>query len=115
MILLLLACAEEATVEILSPADGDRVCGTPLEVSLSVKGITLVDPYGGDAGAGTGHVDVMLNGQDAVMTDQPDFEIPEVADGEYQLKVELSGSDHEPIEPYAGDFIYVEVAEDACS
>ena len=40
--------------------------------------------------------------------------ISEVADGLYQLKVELSNADHTAVEPYAGDFVYVTVDATRC-
>jgi hypothetical protein len=103
-------------VEILSPVDGDTVCGAPLAVSLDVAGVTLVDPNDppDPLPDGAAHVDVSLNGQDAVMTDSADFSIPDVVDGEFQLKVELVNADHTPLTPYAGDFLYVTVAATAC-
>lgn len=118
MLLLLLGCAEAEgppSLSILTPSEGDTVCGTPLSVVVEVTGFTLVDPESGGEEEGTGHVDVMLNGQDALMTGAEAFVVEDVVDGEVQLKVELSGADHEPVEPYAGDYVYVTVAEAACS
>ncbi len=119
MLTLLLACvstaAETPSVTIASPLDGATVCGTPLAVKVDVDGIVLVDPYGDVTDPGTGHVDVMLNGQDVAMTATERFEVDDVPEGAYQLKVELSNADHTPIAPYAGDLIYVSVSEAACT
>ena len=51
----------------------------------------------------------MLNGQDADMIWDESTDIEGVADGLYQLKVELSNADHTPITPYAGDLVYITV------
>jgi hypothetical protein len=103
-------------IAILSPEDGDVVCGDPMEVRVEVHGIVLVDPYNppDPLPEDSGHIDVTLNGQDAVMSKEESFAIPDVGPGEWQLKAELSKSDHTPLEPYAGDFLYVTVAEEAC-
>jgi hypothetical protein len=119
---LLLACGEgkdtdgEASIAILSPTDGAVVCGLPLDVTVEVTGVELADPYlpEDQIEEGMAHIDVSLNGQESVMAGEESFEIPDVTDGEYQLKVELSGADHEPIEPYAGDYIYVSVDAGSC-
>lgn len=104
------------SITLLQPADDAVVCGTPLVVVTEVTGIDLIEPYGDaeDAVPGTGHIDVALNGQDAVMGGEETVEIPEVADGLYQLKVELSNADHTPVEPYAGDLVYITVSAEAC-
>jgi hypothetical protein len=119
LLVLALACAapEEGppAITIVSPADGSVVCGEPLEVTLAVSGLTLVPPESGDTTPGTGHVDVMLNGQDVAMTGTERFEVTGVPEGAYQLKVELSNADHTPVEPYAGDLVYIEVQADACA
>lgn len=124
-LLLLLACtnggdtdslAGDPAITILEPVDGAVVCGAPLGVVTEVSGIELVQPYDDpeEAVPGTGHVDVSLNGQDAAMGGEETVEIPAVDDGQYQLKVELSNADHTPVEPYAGDFVYITVSADAC-
>lgn len=105
-----------ASIEILAPRDGDVVCGEPLHVETAIEGVTLVDPYDppDPLPEGAAHVDLTLNGQDALMSDRPEMDVPDVADGEFQLKVELSKADHTPLLPYAGDFLYVTVSSAAC-
>jgi hypothetical protein len=102
-------------VTLLAPIDGATVCGAPLRVEVEVEGLDLVAPGPAeDAAPGTGHVDLTLNGQDALMFWEPTAEIEAVESGEYQVKVELSNADHTPVEPYAADLVYVEVSEAAC-
>jgi hypothetical protein len=66
--------------------------------------------------AGTAHLDVALNGQEEAewMFSGEQIVMADIADGYYQLKVELSGADHRPIDPYAGDVIYVTVDATVC-
>ncbi len=126
MFLLLLACSGvspgdaapqgDPFVAILSPAEEAVVCGDPLVVDLEVQNFILVEPVEdtGEALPGTGHVDVMLNGQDADMIWDTRSEISGVDDGYWQLKVELSGADHAPVEPYTYDLIYLTVDAAVC-
>ncbi|MFN7145792.1 MAG: hypothetical protein ACK4YP_18600, partial [Myxococcota bacterium] len=126
-LLLLLACTGEPvntdpTITIVAPADGSTVCGTPLVVETVVENFTLVEPFPEGTEElpepGTGHIDVALNGQEASdwMFGGETLVIPSVPDGDgaYQIKVELSNADHTPIEPYAGDYVYVTVDTAAC-
>ena len=103
-------------IELLSPAEGATVCGTPLLVEVFVANIKLVEPVEDVdyAESGTGHVDISLNGQDAAMVWQEHADISDVPDGEYQLKVELSNADHTAVEPYAGDLAYITVSSAVC-
>jgi hypothetical protein len=124
--LLLLACsgpaddtAGNATIAIVSPTDEATVCGAPLVVVTDVENFTLVAPFG-DTGTepepGTGHIDVALNGQESTdwMFGGETLTLPKVEDGYYQLRVELSNADHTPIDPYAGDLIYITVDATVC-
>jgi hypothetical protein len=105
-----------ASIEILSPTDESTICGTPLAIELAVEGLELVAPVADPSTAkpNTGHVDTMLNGQESIMVWAESYEVPDLADGLYQLKVELSSADHTPIEPYAGDFVYITVSAAVC-
>lgn len=110
---------EDPSIAILSPVEGAVVCGTPLEVKVEVTGIELVDPFppeGTEPEEGTGHIDLSLNGQEADdwMFGGESLVVDGVEDGETQLKVELSNADHTPLEPYAGDFIYITIDHGAC-
>ena len=129
-LLLLLACtgpteevcsddSDVPCIAILSPTDEETVCGTPLVVDTEVGGVTLVDPFPDtteEAPAGSAHLDVALNGQeeDDWMFAGERVVLNDIGDGYYQLRVELSGADHLPIEPYAGDVIYVTVSAEVC-
>lgn len=126
-VLLLLACTGgegdstlvnggDPYIALLAPDDGDVVCGAPLRVEVEVANLELVAPVADvtTAEPGTGHIDITLNGQDAAMVWETETDLSDVADGEWQLKVELSNADHTAVEPYAGDLVYVTVSADAC-
>ncbi len=121
MFWLFFACVPEDTtpsITLITPVEGDVICGSRIAVVTEVTGLVLVDPYPADSSAepkpGTGHVDLTLNGQDWFMAGSESFTVPDVTPGAWQLKVELSKSDHTAVEPYAGDFIYVEVTGEPC-
>lgn len=102
------------TLVIRALADGSTTCGAPLRVEVAVSGIVLADPYGPVAEPGTGHLDVALNGQEVLMTDQLSFEIPDVGDGAWQLSVELSNADHTPVDPSVADAVTLTSLASAC-
>ena len=124
--MLLLACdaghdtalvnGGEPYVAILEPLDEETVCGDPLRVVVDVANFELVEPVEDPAQAesGTGHVDIMLNGQDADMIWDTTTDIAGVDEGVWQLKVELSNADHTPVEPYVGDLVYITVSQEEC-
>lgn len=124
LLLFLMGCAGDDSrngggdpfIELLSPTEGEVVCGTPLYVEVDVANIELVAPVDDSSQAkpGTGHVDITLNGQDAAMVWEVETDLADVADGEWQLKVELSYADHTPVIPYAGDLAYITVSKEVC-
>ncbi len=121
---LLLACTgtpgdtgSGPVIRIVSPEDGATVCNAPLVIVTEVLNFTLVEPTETADEPGTGHIDLAINGQEApdTMYGAETLTVPEVEPGfEYQLKVELSNANHEPVEPYAGDYVYVFADAGAC-
>ncbi|MSQ02561.1 MAG: hypothetical protein EXR71_11855 [Myxococcales bacterium] len=106
------------TIVILEPEADATVCSTSFHVRLQIENLTLVDPYAPPDPPlpNTGHVDVTLNGLDVAMIQGEDLDVVDAQTGfEYQLRAELSNADHSPIEPYAGDFIYIHAEESGCS
>lgn len=109
-----IGCAAPApSVQIVAPIEDAVVCGDPLVVTLQIVDFTLEEP-GGEGGDGVGHCDLTLNGQSAAMTADPHVEIPDVADGLWQITAVLVNADHSALEPYAGDTVYATVSSDAC-
>lgn len=124
LIALLLACTAggdsgfdgDPTLRIVTPAADQTVCGDPLLVEIEVTNFELVAPVSDPdlAEPGTGHVDITLNGQDVDMIWDTQADIPGVADGAWQLKAELSNSDHSPVQPYVSDLIYITIDDERC-
>ena len=83
-------------VVILSPVDGEALCGDPMVLQLDVSGFRLVAPTGDETHReGQGHLDVVLNGQDVAMIWEEQANIG-VEAGVWRLRVELSYDDHSP-------------------
>ena len=81
---------------ILSPAEGETICGDPMLLELEVSGFQLVAPSSDETRReGQGHLDVLLNGQEAAMIWAEEARIG-VAPGAWRLRVELSYDDHSP-------------------
>lgn len=114
LLVLLMGCSKDSpmpSIAFLTPLDGDRVCGLPLEVDIDVQNFAL----GSEEVDGLGHIDFSLNGQEVTMTHSTTFSLPDVDDGLYQLQAELVRSDHTSIEPYTGETIYVTVDNALCT
>lgn len=109
------ACGGEPCLTLLSPTDGSIVCGTPLAVVTDVANFTLTNETIEDPPPDTGHMHVYLNGQEVAQTDTETVYVPEVADGEWQLSLDLASADHSALDPYVGLVIYITVDNTLCS
>ena len=92
LLFLIVACSDDGsdsqdspTLELLSPHDGDTVCGTPLVVETRVTNFELTNEDIEDPPPGVGHLHVYLNGQEVAQAGGETVEIHDVTDGEYQL------------------------------
>src|SRR5215203_2643909 len=123
LFLLFVACSDGGsdsqgapTLELLSPADGERVCGTPLAVQARVTNFTLTHEDIEDPPPGEGHLHVYLNGQEVAQAGTERVEINDVIDGDYQLKCDLALANHDALDPYVGtDPIYITVDAKVCA
>lgn len=81
---------------ILNPAESSLACGDPMRLELEVTNFKLVAPSGDETRReGQGHIDVLLNGQEAAMIWAEEARIG-VEPGVWRLRVELSYDDHSP-------------------
>ncbi len=105
----------QPALELLRPAEGDVVCGTPLVVETRVTNFTLTNEDIEDPPPGEGHLHVYLNGQEVAQAGRETVEINDVLDGKYQLKADLALANHDVLDPYVGAGpIYITVDESAC-
>lgn len=105
----------EASITLVSPEDGATVCGSPLVVVTDVENFNLTNETIEDPPPDTGHMHVYLNGQEVAQSDQETVEVADVADLEYQLTVDLARADHQALDPYAGQTIYITVDHTTCT
>ncbi len=109
------ATSGDPSLTLVSPSDGDTVCGNPLVVVTDVQNFTLTNETIEDPPPNTGHMHVYLNGQEVAQSDQETVEISDVAEADYQLAVDLALADHSALIPYVGVTIYITVDDSVCS
>ncbi len=109
------AAQNEASISLLTPADGTTVCGSPFALEVAVENFILVGFEEEEVREGIGHVDIKLNGQNRWMTYYTEFEIPVVLEGLYLVEALLVHENHLPIEPYTAESVTVTVSSSACS
>ena len=109
------ATTGDPSLTLVSPANGDVVCGSPLKVVADVANFTLTNETIEDPPPNTGHMHVYLNGQEVAQSDQETVEINDVAEAEYQLSLDLSLADHSALDPYVGVTIYITVDNSLCT
>ncbi|MSP54313.1 MAG: hypothetical protein EXR69_01700 [Myxococcales bacterium] len=100
---------------LLSPSDGEVVCGDPLHVVTEVDGFRLTNETVEDPPPDLGHLHVYLNGQEVAQSDVETIDVTGVADGEWQLSLDISHADHSALDPYVGVFIYITVDSTLCT
>lgn len=124
--LMLLACAGEVdsggdpVLTLVSPLDQDVVCGAPLAIEVAVENFTLGNDASDDPPDDLGHVHPYLNGEEVgqeykasfVVAHMPDGS--DIAEGVWQLRVELARADHKAVEPYTSDKAYITVDNSKC-
>lgn len=119
LLLLLPACdpapAGEIRLDLLSPADGDVVCGDPLVVATEVENFALTNDLDEQEGDRVGHLHVFLNGQEVIQGGEETVSVNGIPEGEYQLRVELALASHDALDPYVGTTVYITVDNTLCS
>ena len=102
------------SLTLVSPQEGDTVCGSPLVVVTELENFRLTNETIEDPPPDLGHMHVYLNGQEVAQSDQTTVEINDVADAEYQLMVDIALADHSALDPYVGVTIYITVDNSTC-
>lgn len=116
------ACGGEPCLTLLSPADGDTLCGDPLTVVADVANFTLTNETVEDPPPDLGHMHLYLNGQEVVQSETETVVIADypsggeagVDEGEWQLSLDLSHADHTALVPYVGTLIYITIDHSLC-
>jgi hypothetical protein len=98
-----------ATLEIVSPSDGQVVDGSRVPVRLSLDGGRLVPAASTDLRPDEGHLHVVLDDGLVDMTARLRSDLADVAPGPHLLRVEYVASDHAPFDPRVIDAASFEV------
>lgn len=109
------SAAGPIALTLLSPKDGDTVCGTPLLVETDIENFTLTNDSNEDAPSNVGHMHVYLNGQEVAQSEEETVAVSDVADGAWQLRVDLALANHEALDPYVGQTVYITVDHTVCA
>lgn len=86
----------ETRIDIDDPLDGGTVTGPGIVAGYSVQGFTL-EPPGGTAQDGRGHVHVHLDGVYRGISSTGSAELPEVNGCTHTIRLELALADHTPL------------------
>lgn len=125
---VLAACSSPATIALVSPAEGEVLCGDNIHMEVTVENFELdADsttalgsvPAGREIsheGEEGGHIHVYLDGVEIYQSGVESFDMAGPWDeGEHQLKVELVNGDHSEVDPYAGDFHTITIDNSTCT
>jgi hypothetical protein len=90
-----------ATIQILSPVEDQRVTGPMLEVTTRLEGARVVSVTSTTVTTDTGHVHVYLDDRLLSMSYAPEEEVPidQIEVGPHTLRVEFVAADHGPFDP----------------
>jgi hypothetical protein len=102
--------ASTAELEIVSPANGDVVEGSALEVRIALEGAEIVPQTTTTLAPDEGHLHVVLDDTLISMTEGLRQSIPGVEPGSHRLTVEFVASDHVPFDPRVVAVVAFEVA-----
>ena len=88
-----------AELSIVSPAVGEVVHGSTVDLRVKLQGAKLVPSTTTDIVPDEGHLHVILDDKLISMTEGLEQSIPDVPPGEHRITVEFVASDHAPFDP----------------
>jgi hypothetical protein len=98
-----------AELSIVSPAVGDVVHGSTVDLRVKLQGAKLVPATTTDIVPDEGHLHVILDDKLISMTEGLEQSIPDVPPGEHRITVEFVASDHAPFDPRVVTVVAFEV------
>ena len=98
-----------AELSIVSPAVGEVVHGSTVDLRVKLQGAKLVPATTTDIVPDEGHLHVILDDTLISMTEGLEQTIPDVAPGEHRIMVEFVASDHAPFDPRVVSVVAFEV------
>ena len=98
-----------AELSIVSPAVGEVVHGSTLDLRVKLQGAKLVPSTTTDIVPDEGHLHVILDDKLISMTEGLEQSIPDVPPGDHRITVEFVASDHAPFDPRVVTVVAFEV------
>jgi hypothetical protein len=98
-----------AELSIVSPAVGDVVHGSTVDLRVKLRGAKLVPVTTTDIVPDEGHLHVILDDKLISMTEGLEQSIPDVPPGDHRIMVEFVASDHAPFDPRVVTVVAFEV------
>ena len=98
-----------AELSIVSPAVGDVVRGSNIDLRVKLRGAKLVPVTTTDIVPDEGHLHVILDDKLISMTEGLEQSIPDVPPGDHRITVEFVASDHAPFDPRVVTVVAFEV------
>ena len=98
-----------AELSIVSPAVGEVVHGSTVDLRVKLQGAKLVPSTTTDIVPDEGHLHVILDDKLISMTQGLEQSIPDVPPGEHRITVEFVASDHAPFDPRVVTVVAFEV------
>ena len=99
-----------AELSIVSPAVGEVVRGSTVDLRVKLQGAKLVPATTTDIVPDEGHLHVILDDKLISMTEGLEQSIPDVPPGDHRITVEFVASDHAPFDPRVVTVVAFEVA-----
>ena len=99
-----------AELSIVSPAVGEVVHGSTVDLRVKLRGAKLVPVTTTDIVPDEGHLHVILDDKLISMTEGLEQSIPDVPPGEHRITVEFVASDHAPFDPRVVTVVAFEVS-----
>jgi hypothetical protein len=87
------------TVTIVSPANGDVVEGTSVDLRVELEGARIVPQTTRDVSPDEGHLHVYLDDALISMTEGTEQEVTGLTPGPHRIQVEFVAADHAPFDP----------------
>ena len=98
-----------AELSIVSPAVGEVVHGSTVDLRVKLRGAKLVPVTTTDIVPDEGHLHVILDDKLISMTEGLEQSIPDVPPGDHRITVEFVASDHAPFDPRVVTVVAFEV------
>lgn len=98
-----------AELSIVSPALGEVVHGSTVDLRVKLQGAKLVPATTTDIVPDEGHLHVILDDKLISMTEGLEQSIPDVPPGDHRITVEFVASDHAPFDPRVVTVVAFEV------